>query len=58
MGFFQTKNRRYWTNRWDNPKKISGNIDLLKVHQMVILNFYLKKSFSGHDLTSATVARK
>jgi hypothetical protein len=22
MGFFQTKNHRYWTTRWDNPTKI------------------------------------
>jgi hypothetical protein len=30
MGFFQTKNRRNWTTRWNNPTKISGNIDLLE----------------------------
>jgi hypothetical protein len=29
MGFIQTKNRRHWTTRWDNPTKISGNIDFL-----------------------------
>jgi hypothetical protein len=40
IGFFQTKNRRHWTTRWDNPTKISGNIDLLEVYQMVYLNFY------------------
>jgi hypothetical protein len=45
MGIFKMENRRYWTNRWDIPKKISGNIDLLKIHQMVYLNFYLKKVF-------------
>jgi hypothetical protein len=32
IGFFQTKNRRYWTTRWDNPTKISGNIYLLEVY--------------------------
>ncbi len=42
MGFFQTKNRRHWTTRWDNLTKISGNIDLLEVYQMVYLNFNLK----------------
>ncbi len=54
MGFFQTKNRRHWTTRWDNPTKISGNIDLLEVYQMLYLNFYLifdvflvKFSFQG-----------
>jgi hypothetical protein len=45
IGFFQTKNRRYWTTRWDNPTKISGSIDLLEVYQMVYLNFYKKKFF-------------
>ncbi len=40
MGFFQTKNGRYQTTRWDNPTRISGNIDLLEVYQMLYLNFY------------------
>ncbi len=42
IGFFKTKNRRHWTTRWDNQTKISGNIDLLEVYQMLYLNFYLK----------------
>jgi hypothetical protein len=42
MGFFQTKNGRHWTTRWDNKTKISGNIDLLEVYQMLYLNYYLK----------------
>jgi hypothetical protein len=45
MGFFQTKNRRHWTTRWDNPMKISRNIDLLEVYQILYLNFYLKNFF-------------
>ncbi len=45
MGFFQTKNRRHQTTRWDIPTKISGNIDPLEVYQMVYLNFNLKIFF-------------
>jgi hypothetical protein len=45
IGFFQMKNRRHWTTRSDNPTKISGNIDLLEVYQMLYLNFYLKIFF-------------
>jgi hypothetical protein len=69
MGFFQTKNRRHWTTRWDNSTKISGIIDLLEVYQMVYLNFNLKIFFRyfwensvfrvyRHGPTSAVVARK
>jgi hypothetical protein len=43
IGFFQTKIRRYWATPGDNPTKISRNIDLLEVYQMMSLNFYLKK---------------
>jgi hypothetical protein len=69
MGFFQTKNRRHWTTRWDNPTKISWNIDLLEIYQMLYLNFYLKFFLMyfwensvfrvcWHGPTSAVVARK
>jgi hypothetical protein len=45
MGFFQTKNRRYWTTPWDNSTKISGFIGPLEVHRTMLLNFCLKKIF-------------
>jgi hypothetical protein len=69
MGFFLTKNRRYWTTPWANPTKVSGIIGSLEAYRMVYLNFYLKKFLvyfwdnsvfrvCRHGPTSAAVARK
>jgi hypothetical protein len=43
MGFFQTKNRRYWTTLWVIPTKISRIIGPLEAYQMMY--FYFKKIF-------------
>ncbi len=69
MGFFQTKNGRYWTTPWDNSTKISGIMGPLMVYRMMLLNFCLKNflpyfwensvfKVCRHGPTSAAVARK
>ncbi len=45
MGFFQTKNCRYWTTPRVNSTKKLGIIGPLEVYRMVYLNFRLKKLF-------------